>query len=195
MTSPHLLDILPFDSGEPDHEGDFTVMFFRKQKAVGNDNRTVVDHQPTHIGPDSTIDGNLVSDGEVRIEGTVRGIVKARACHIAESGVVEGEVSAEEVFVQGRVIGPLRAQHVHLQPGAWVEGDITSETIAIETGARLSGSVWQGEARNEPVADTHHNGYEEPSALFSGSLWNSRPDEEFRPLKAIRPRALNGSRG
>lgn len=170
-------------------------MFFRKQKAVGNDNQTAVDHQPTHIGPDSTIDGNLVSDGEVRIEGTVRGIVKARTCHIAESGVVEGEVTADDVIVHGRVIGPLRALHVHLQPGAWVEGDITSETIAIETGARLSGSVWQGGTRDEPMADAPRDTYVEPSALFSGSLWNSRQDEEFRPLKAVRPRALNGSRG
>lgn len=167
-------------------------MFFRKQKAVGSNNRAA--QQPTHIGPDSTVDGNLLSEGDVRIEGTVRGAVRARCCIIAESGVVEGEVNADEVIVHGRVTGPLIARHVHLQPGARVEGDVTSETIAIETGARLSGAVWQGEPRDAAGPRPLEQVYDEPPALFSNAMWNDRQDDEFRPLKAVRPRALNGSR-
>lgn len=168
-------------------------MFFRKQKSVGNDNRPVP-AQPTFIGADTRFDGNIDTDGELHIEGEVRGSVRAGVCIIATSGIVEGEVIAGDVIVHGRVDGPLRATHVHLQPGATVEGDITSETIAIETGARLSGAVWQS-ARDQQPRQRAALGYGESSHLFSDSLWSSQEDDPMRPLKAVKPRAANGSRG
>ena len=166
-------------------------MFFRKQKSIGNDNQQEP-AQPTYIGTDCSLDGNIETAGELHIEGQVRGTVRAGMCIIATSGSVEGEVIAGEVIVHGRVSGPLRASHVHLQPGAIVEGDITSGTIAIETGARLSGAVWQ---ENQPQQPRAAHNFAEPSALFSESLWPPREDDAFRPLKAVRPRSLNGSRG
>lgn len=164
-------------------------MFFRKQKSVGNDN-SPAPVPPTYIGADTRIDGNIETESELQIEGQVRGAVRAGVCVIAASGIVEGDISAEEVIVGGRVIGPLRAIHVHLQPGAIVEGDITSETIAIETGAKLSGAVWQVNR------DDQLNGRSDPTfgGLEPGSLWTGHNDEPFRPLKTVQPRSLNGSR-
>jgi cytoskeletal protein CcmA (bactofilin family) len=170
-------------------------MFFRKQKPVGNDNRPVAS-QPTHIGADSVIDGNISSEGEIHVEGMLRGTLKARICIVAASGTIEGEISAEDIIIRGRVIGPLHGDHVHLQDGAWVQGDITSATIAIDTGARLSGAVWQANGAHEiepPAArSTPAIGYQEPPQLFGDSLWGNRQDEEFRPLKTVKPRASNG---
>jgi cytoskeletal protein CcmA (bactofilin family) len=168
-------------------------MFFRKQKATGNDNRPV-SVTPTYIGADTAIEGNISAEGEIHIEGSVRGIVTARKCVLLESGTIEGEVNADDVIVHGRVTGPLRASHVHLQNGAIVEGDITSDTIAIETGARLSGAVWQNDRQSEPEP---MNGRalmsNDSSGLFSDSLWNHRQNDDNRPLKAVRPKASNGS--
>ncbi len=169
-------------------------MFFRKQKATGNDNRPATS-LPTHIGADSVVEGSLVTDGEVQVEGTLRGTLKARVCIVAATGMVEGELDAEDIVVRGRVIGPLRGEHVHLQDGAWVEGDITSVTIAIDTGARLSGAVWQAGSDRNAEQDGRAVPalpYREPSPLFGDSLWGSRPDNDFRPLKAVKPRASNG---
>ena len=166
-------------------------MFFRKHKSIGNDNQQK-QSQPTYIGADCSLDGNIETAGELHIEGQVRGTVRAGICIIAASGSVEGEIIAGNVIVHGRVNGPLRASHVHLQPGAIVEGDITSGTIAIETGARLSGAVWQANPEQEPHSALT---YQEPPSLFSESLWPPREDDAFRPIKAVRPRALNGSRG
>lgn len=164
-------------------------MFFRKQKSAGNDNRAAPS-EPTYIAVDCSLDGNIETAGELHIEGMVRGTVRAGTCIIAAGGTVEGEVIAKDVIVRGRVAGPLRATHVHLQSGAVVEGDISSDTIAIDTGARLSGAVWQAN-REEPL---NTSSYGEAPALFSSSLWPERQDDAFRPLKAVRPRAANGSR-
>lgn len=164
-------------------------MFFRKQKPAGNDNLAAI-AQPTVIAAGMHIDGNITGDGELHVEGSIAGIVEARICAVAGSGRVTGEMRCDEVTVHGQVKGPIQARHVHLMPDAVVEGDISCETIAIETGARLSGAVWQ---QNRAPALKHSTA--EPSgtpALFSDSLWPPRQDDDdFRPLKAIRPRASN----
>lgn len=167
-------------------------MFFRKQKTVGNDNRPQRS-ELTFIGTDCIIDGSIETVGELRIEGTVRGTVRAGTCVIAASGRVEGEVIADDVIVHGRVIGPLQASHVHLQSGAVVEGDISSDTIAIDTGARLSGAVWHAGQPEQPPASAGFS-HGEPAALFSEALWQERQDDDYRPLRTVRPRAMNGSR-
>ncbi len=160
-------------------------MFFRKQKPAVNDNQRHAP-QPTLIGEDTAVEGTLDTEGEVHIEGRVRGVVKAEICVIGASGVVEGEVLAGEIIVRGRVTGPMRARHVHLEPEATVEGDITCETIAIDNGARLSGAVWQQEAgvANKPAALP----YAPAAKLFSEPLWGVQNDDDPRPLRAVRPR-------
>lgn len=163
-------------------------MFFRKQRPAGNDNvqeRVEV----TVVGAGTEIEGNIASDGEVRIEGSVRGLVQAQVCIVATGGRVTGEISAETVEIHGRVHGPIRAGHVHLQTGADVEGDIASATIAIDTGARLSGAVWRGSAPSAAPAALPAPGQSASHSLFSSdSLWASRQEDGYRPLAAVRPR-------
>lgn len=163
-------------------------MFFRKQKPAGNDNR-LEPANPTLIGAGTSLTGHIDSDGEVRIEGSLSGTIRARSCVVAAGGSIEGEIEADDIIVQGRVKGPLRAQHVHLQDGASVEGDITSNTIGIDTGARLSGAVWQVDDREQrPTLSA--SGQDRAPSLFSSSLWE--PQDEYRPIQTVRPR-LNGT--
>lgn len=165
-------------------------MFFRKQKHAGNDN-LAEPAQPTFIGAETSLEGSIVSEGEVHVAGNLRGLLKAGLCLVEANGLIEGEVEADEIIVAGRIIGPLRARHVHLQPGSWVEGDITSETIAVENGAKLSGAVWQhgeGQARNgHAPALTYDPVPKETAGFQAESLWGARPNDEYRPLKAVRP--------
>lgn len=149
-------------------------MFFRRQKAAVNDNREVPvlpakAGDATVIGPGAQFNGNLECSGDLRIEGTVLGLVRAERLHLGPDGRIEGEVSAEDVTIEGTVRGPLRARHIHLMAGATVEGDLMSETIAIDTGARLTGAVWQEQDAPAPA-------------------WGSGTEDGFRPLAAVRPR-------
>jgi cytoskeletal protein CcmA (bactofilin family) len=174
-------------------------MFFRKQKAnghadhdkaSGNDNLAPLPAEATLIARGTRIDGNIASEGEVRVEGQVYGIVDAAICTIAENGRVDGEVSADDVYVHGTVRGPIKARHVHLMAEGTVEGDISCETIAIETGARLSGAVWQNDGRGEGAPPAPKLTHDSSHSLFSGSLW---PDAEYRPLAAVKPiKAVRG---
>jgi len=125
---------------------------------------------PSIITSDVVIDGNLVSNGELQIDGEVNGHVNARAAVIDINGIVHGEVVAEDVIVRGRIIGPIRAVHVHILNGAHVQGDVLNETISIENGAFIDGKVHRvenplNESYSEPEVPTASS-YAQPSHAY-----------------------------
>ncbi len=91
------------------------------------------------IADDITIEGNLRGDGELHIDGTIRGDVSAARLSIGESGKIEGSINAEAAEVRGRVTGSITAKQVRLHASAHVDGDITHEQLTIETGAFFEG--------------------------------------------------------
>ncbi len=96
---------------------------------------------PSVLSSDLTIVGNVRSSGDIQVEGTVEGDVRAQVLIVGESATVKGEVVADEVVVHGRVVGRLRGLKVRLTASARCEGDIVHKTIAIESGAHFEGSV------------------------------------------------------
>jgi cytoskeletal protein CcmA (bactofilin family) len=97
------------------------------------------------LSSDLTIQGNVLSSGDIQVEGTVEGDIRAHTLVVGESATVKGEVIAEEVIVHGRVAGRLRGLKVRLSTSARCEGDIIHKTIAIESGAHFEGSVQRQE--------------------------------------------------
>jgi cytoskeletal protein CcmA (bactofilin family) len=106
---------------------------------------------PSVLSSDLTIIGNVKSSGDIQVEGTVEGDVRAQMLIVGESATVKGEVMAEEVVVHGRVVGRLRGLKVRLSASARCEGDIVHKTIAIESGAHFEGSVQRQE---DPLGKT-----------------------------------------
>jgi cytoskeletal protein CcmA (bactofilin family) len=97
------------------------------------------------LSPDLTIVGNMKTAGDIQVEGTVEGDIRAHLLTIGETATVKGEVTADDVIVNGRVIGRVRGLKVRLTSTARVEGDIIHKTIAIESGAHFEGSVQRAE--------------------------------------------------
>ena len=94
---------------------------------------------PSVIGPDLIIAGNLVSKGEVQIDGEVQGDIHSSYVVIGEKARVTGSVIADEVVVRGQVMGSIRSKRVMLQSTSHVEGDIHHSALAIEQGAFFEG--------------------------------------------------------
>lgn len=167
-------------------------MFFRKSRAAVNDNQT---DQPdvaepddtgysTIIAPGTVFTGNIDCEGDILVDGRVRGHVRARSLTVSGEGTVEGEASAEAIVVQGYVKGPVRARHVHLLSGALVEGNVSCATIAIDSGAQLSGTVRQ-ELPTGTADDVFLPDSEPPG--FGQLLRDGRQTDTLRPLVTIRP--------
>ncbi len=97
------------------------------------------------LSADLTIVGNIKTTGDIQIEGTVEGDIRAHLLTVGEGATVKGEVVADDVVVNGRVVGRVRGLKVRLTSTARVEGDIIHKTIAIESGAHFEGSVQRQE--------------------------------------------------
>ncbi|MEP2891214.1 bactofilin family protein [Tateyamaria sp.] len=93
------------------------------------------------LSADLHITGNMKTTGDINVEGTVEGDIRAHLLTIGESATIKGEVIADDVVVNGRIVGRVRGLKVRLTSTARVEGDIIHKTIAIESGAHFEGSV------------------------------------------------------
>lgn len=93
------------------------------------------------LSPDLHVTGNIRTTGDIQVEGTVEGDIRAHLLTIGESATIKGEVIADDVVVNGRIVGRVRGLKVRLTATARVEGDIIHKTIAIESGAHFEGSV------------------------------------------------------
>jgi cytoskeletal protein CcmA (bactofilin family) len=93
----------------------------------------------TLIAENITIEGGVAGDGELHIDGVVRGDIRVAKLTIGETGHVEGTITAESVENRGRIVGAVTAKQVRLYGTAYMDGDITHEQLAMEIGAFFQG--------------------------------------------------------
>lgn len=94
---------------------------------------------PSIISPDLKIKGDLISNGDLQIDGSVEGDIVSRTVTIGEGADVRGAVSGESVRVCGSVTGQVKGTTVTLAKTAKVTGDVLHLTLSIEPGAFFEG--------------------------------------------------------
>ncbi len=168
-------------------------MLFGRNKKTNGHNQRAASAAVSYISADLVIEGNVVSDGELHIDGSVRGDVQVSVLVIETNGVVQGSISASVVIVRGKVFGPITAGEVHLHAGAHVEGDVTNEVITVENGAQIYGSIRRATQQPVNTNDTSSEVFQSserfPSLDFrQDNAFSAFDDNTFRPIKAVRPR-------
>jgi cytoskeletal protein CcmA (bactofilin family) len=91
------------------------------------------------IAADVVITGNVVTSGELQLDGTVEGDIKCGGVTIGESGKLHGALLADHATIRGEVKGGVRAKNLVLERTARVTGDVLHESISIEAGAQVEG--------------------------------------------------------
>ena len=112
------------------------------------------------IGAGTTIEGNITFVGGLRIDGHVKGNVKATGSKpgtlvLSELSRVEGEIDVAHVVVNGTVAGPVRAsEYVELLPKARVTGDVSYKSIEIHVGAIVMGQlVYENPQKSDKIVE------------------------------------------
>ena len=98
---------------------------------------------PSLLSSDLTITGDLHSEGEVQIDGTLNGNLRCDVLNISKTAKINGEIIADTVKVYGHVTGQISARDVSLTKTAHVRGDILHENLIVEQGAYLDGHCRQ----------------------------------------------------
>ena len=94
---------------------------------------------PTIIGEDLTIRGNVISTGEIQVDGEIEGDIRCGSLLLGDKAQVRGGVAAEDVVVRGHIVGSITGLRITLQAQCHVEGEILCQSLAIEQGAYFEG--------------------------------------------------------
>ncbi|MBX3184127.1 MAG: polymer-forming cytoskeletal protein [Polyangiaceae bacterium] len=97
----------------------------------------------TVIGEGLSIDGELASEDEVVVHGSLRGtLTTAGVVSVGTEGTVEADVEAASLSVAGRVTGNVNAaDRVDIQAGGRLVGDVKAARLTIADGASFKGNV------------------------------------------------------
>lgn len=105
--------------------------------------------EDTIIGSSIKIEGDLVSNGSIVVEGKVKGSLKTdKTLRVGERAEVTADVSAKEALISGKVDGNIVVQDkLELTETAEVNGDIKAGTLTITAGAVFNGNCSMGDAK------------------------------------------------
>ena len=110
------------------------------------------------IGAGTSIEGNVVFTGGLRVDGQVKGNIiaedgKPGTLVISEQARVEGEIRVPHIVINGTILGPVQStEYVELQAKANVTGDVRYNTLEMQLGAVVQGRlVHEAAAKSEKV--------------------------------------------
>ncbi len=100
----------------------------------------------TLIGAGTTLKGDIKSNNDLRIDGTVIGNINCNAkIIIGTSGVVEGDITGNQADIVGKVSGNIRAKELlQLRGESAVTGNIYAGKLQIEPTATFNGQCHMG---------------------------------------------------
>lgn len=133
------------------------------QRDMAKTNETHSPEQLNRIVAGTKIEGVIVSDSNIRIDGTVKGTITAKGrLVVGPTGRIEGEVHCENADIEGALTGTISVNGIlSLKATARLECDITTKKLAIEPGAVFSGKCVMGggvvKDMKQPVEDQNRN--------------------------------------
>jgi len=100
----------------------------------------------TIIGTGTSIEGNVESSDNLRIEGKLKGIIKTKSkIVLGASAVIEGDIFARNAEILGTVKGKIEVTDLLiLGEGCKVQGDIITNKLEVRDGASFNGDCSMG---------------------------------------------------
>ncbi len=109
----------------------------------------------TLIGAGTTLKGDLTSNSDLRIDGTVIGNIHSSAkVVIGANGVVEGDISGNQADIIGKVTGNIKAKDLlQLRGDSIVTGNLYAEKLQVEPSATFNGQCHMGSGKMVSLKD------------------------------------------
>jgi cytoskeletal protein CcmA (bactofilin family) len=93
------------------------------------------------IAAGTTLKGDITSNGDIRIDGTLQGNIYCSAkVVIGANGVVEGDITGQQADVMGKIKGTVQVKELlQLKGNSHVTGNIHAGKLQIEPTANFNG--------------------------------------------------------
>jgi cytoskeletal protein CcmA (bactofilin family) len=93
------------------------------------------------IGAGTSMKGDITSNGDLRIDGTLVGNIHCSAkVVIGANGVVQGDINGQQADIMGKVTGTITVKDLlQLKGGSHLNGNIKAAKLQIEPTANFNG--------------------------------------------------------
>jgi len=100
-----------------------------------------IDRIETLVGEGSIIEGNIIGDDSILINGTITGdVTTKRTIRVGRAGIIKGNVMARSAILGGIIEGNLDVKDsTVLGPHSRLMGDLKTSRLKIEEGATFEG--------------------------------------------------------
>jgi cytoskeletal protein CcmA (bactofilin family) len=98
------------------------------------------------IGAGTTIEGEVKSTGDIRVDGQIYGSINTKAkVVIGSTGMVDGDIICQNADISGTVKGKtMVSEMLFLKSTCKINGDIQTGKLVVEVGASFTGSCNMG---------------------------------------------------
>ena len=136
------------------------------------------------IGKGTSVEGNLDTNGNISIEGEVKGnVVSKSKVALSPSAYVEGKVLAVNAIIAGEIQGSVEiSELLTLKPTAVIHGDIMTNKLIVEAGATFNGSCRMGVAVDDIEFEDEPKTVKAPQSANADAIDSSIEEDESRSL-------------
>lgn len=116
------------------------------------------------IGAGTTIKGDIISNGDIRIDGVLKGNISGSAkVLIGAEGVIEGDIEGQQADILGKVTGKIIIKDLlNLRGKSVIRGNISAGKLQVEPTVTFTGKCHIGEGSVADVIEMDNK--EEPLA-------------------------------
>ena len=124
-----------------------TNMFYNKSK--GNSLSIITQ------GIDFT--GEVNTEGDIHLDGNMKGIIKANEVVIGLNGYFEGEIISNILIVSGKIKGKFNIKNLHIRKEGTLSGKAKYLKVTIESGGKVLGELGLGKIPKVVASVTNKN--------------------------------------
>ena len=137
------------------------------------------------IGKGTIIQGNIVAEGDLVIEGTVRGDVTTKtSLIIGPTCIVEGNIVAEHAEVAGQVKGTVQALGLLvIKSSSMIDGDVLTKNLNVESGSTFNGRFTVGSVTSTAAPKKTDAAVKLESSVLGGEVRRPIPTATSVPSK------------
>jgi len=113
---------------------------FKKKINMAKNN--ITESKPNNIVAGTTIKGEITTNGDFRIDGTLIGSINCKGkIVIGQTGTIEGEVICQNADISGKIKAQIKVEQLlTLKSTSELNGDVVTNKISVEPGAKFTGS-------------------------------------------------------
>ena len=93
------------------------------------------------IGDGIDFQGEVNTEGNIHIDGIMKGVIKAYEVVVGPQGDFDGEINAEVLIINGIVKGKFNIKNLHIRRQGLLQGRAKYEIIIVESGGKIQGEL------------------------------------------------------